>query len=174
MKGSSPTSGQPRRAWVPYFVLAVALVLTLIAAYYVSVTAEARDRSQFQNSVQHAQTSIQSRLETYIAGLRAGSALFSASDEVTREEFRTYVESLDFPRRFPGVQGIGFSLRVKPDEIDALVSRMRKEGFDHFRIWPDAAGCPVSRARCIASRRTGSVNISNPMAAMLRRSTGSR
>src|ERR1044072_1397216 len=135
--GSSPESVQPRRAWVPYFVLAVALLLTLLAAYYVSRTAEARDRLQFQSAVQHAQTSIKNRLETYISGLRAGSALFAASDEVTRDEFRIYVESLDFPRRFAGIQGIGFSLRVKPEEREALVKRMRAEGFDQFRVWPD-------------------------------------
>jgi PAS domain S-box-containing protein len=132
-----PKSGQPRRAWVPYFVLAVALVFTLLAAYYVSVTAEARDRLQFQSAAQHAQTSIQNRLETYIASLRAGSALFAASDEVTRGEFRTYVETLDFPRRFPGVQGIGFSARLKPEEKDALIARMRQEGLAGFKIWPD-------------------------------------
>src|ERR687884_1904468 len=135
--GSSPKSGQPRRAWVPYFVLVVTLLLTLLAAYYVSVTAEARDRLQFQSYVQHAQTSIQNRLESYISGLRAGTALFAASDEVRRDEFRTYVETLDFPRRFTGVQGIGFSLRIKPEEKEALVGRMRREGFESFRIWPE-------------------------------------
>jgi PAS domain S-box-containing protein len=112
-------------------------LLTLLAAYYVSVTAEARDRLQFQSYVQHAQTSIQNRLESYISGLRAGTALFAASDEVRRDEFRTYVETLDFPRRFTGVQGIGFSLRIKPEEKEALVGRMRREGFESFRIWPE-------------------------------------
>ncbi|HEX8650448.1 MAG TPA: CHASE domain-containing protein [Pyrinomonadaceae bacterium] len=137
--GSPPTNGQPRRAWVPYFVLAVALLLTLLAAYYVFHTAEARDRLQFQNSVQHAQTSIQNRLETYISGLRAGSALFAASDEVSRDEFSVYVQRLDFPHRFPGIRGIGFSVRVKPEEIDALVAKMHREGFNDFRIWPEGA-----------------------------------
>lgn len=137
--GSPPTNDQPRRAWAPYFVLAVALVLTLLAAYYVSHTAEVRDRLQFQNSVQHAQTSIQNRLETYISGLRAGSALFAASDEVARDEFRVYVEGLDFPRRFPGIRGIGYSVRVKPEEVDALVAKMHREGFNEFRIWPEGA-----------------------------------
>jgi PAS domain S-box-containing protein len=136
--GSSPTSGQPRRAWVPYFVLAVALLLTVLAAYYVSATAEARDRLQFQNTVQHAQTSIQNRLDTYIASLRAGTALFAASEDVTRVEFRTYVDALDFPRRYPGIQGIGFSARVSHEEKDAFVARMRQENFDTFKIWPDA------------------------------------
>ncbi|MGB7926374.1 MAG: CHASE domain-containing protein [Pyrinomonadaceae bacterium] len=135
--GSPPTFGQPRRAWVPYFVLAVALLLTVLAAYYVSATAEARDRLQFQNTVQHAQTSIQGRLDTYIASLRAGTALFAASEDVTRDEFRHYVEVLDFPRSYPGIRGIGFSMRVKPEERDALVARMRGEGLDSFKIWPD-------------------------------------
>jgi PAS domain S-box-containing protein len=122
---------------VPYFVLAVSLLVTLLATYYVLKTSEARDRSQFQNAVQRTQDSIRNRLETYIELLRAGSALFAATGTVNRDQFHIYVERLDVSRRFPGVQGIGFSARVRPEEKTAFIAEMQRQGLKDFRIWPD-------------------------------------
>jgi CHASE1-domain containing sensor protein len=34
--------------WAPYLVLAVSLLLTAVAAYYVAQTAEAQDRLRFE------------------------------------------------------------------------------------------------------------------------------
>src|SRR5215467_9764777 len=80
------------RKWIPYFVLAITVLLTIVA--------------------------------TYIALLRAGSGLFVAGQTVTRDEFRNFVERLEIPQHYPGIQGIGFSMRLKPEEKDALVANM--------------------------------------------------
>jgi PAS domain S-box-containing protein len=124
------------RLWVPYFILLVALLLTLLATYYVAVTAEARDRLRFQNAVQDSSDVIKNRLDTYIALLRAGNALFVVDENVTRDEFREYVGRLDLRANYPGVQGMGYSERVRAEEKDALVARMRQQGLTDFQIRP--------------------------------------
>lgn len=130
-------SGHARRAWAPYFILIGALLLTLVATSYVLRTAEAIDRLQFQNSVQRTQNSIRERLETYIELLRAGSALFvTTNGTVSREQFRLYVERLELSR-FPGIQGIGFSAHIKPEEKEAFIADARRQGLADFKIWPD-------------------------------------
>lgn len=130
-------SGHARRAWAPYLILIGALLLTLVATSYVLRTAEAIDRLQFQNSVQRTQNSIRERLETYIELLRAGSALFVTTNGTVRlEQFRLYVERLEL-NRFPGIQGIGFSARVKPEELEAFIADARRQGMADFKIWPD-------------------------------------
>ncbi|MGB9178546.1 MAG: CHASE domain-containing protein [Pyrinomonadaceae bacterium] len=137
MDDSSSKKDQARRAWVPYFVLAVGLLLTVLAAYYVQKSNEARDRLQFQNAVEHTQRSIEDRLDTYIALLRGGTALFAASNnQVTREQFEAYVERLNLQGRYPGIQGIGFSARLKPEEKDRVAASLRERGFERG-IWPD-------------------------------------
>ncbi|HYE64258.1 MAG TPA: CHASE domain-containing protein, partial [Pyrinomonadaceae bacterium] len=128
--------GRPRRMWAPYFVLAVALLLTLLATYYADAMTEAKDRLQFQISVLHAQNHIQNSLETYVALLRAGSGLFAASKSDSFDEFRAYVERLDLRRQYPGIQGIGFTVRLRPEEKDALVAQMRRRVED-FKVWPE-------------------------------------
>jgi PAS domain S-box-containing protein len=117
--------------------LALALLLTVAATYYVAVTAEAKDRLRFHNVVGDAEESIKNRLETYIALLRAGSGLFAASDRVSRSEFHAYIEQLELKRYYPGAQGIGFSVRVSPQAKDALIATMRQAGQANFQLQPD-------------------------------------
>lgn len=126
-----------RRRWIPYLVLVVTLLLTIGATHYVATTTDARDRLRFENAVQRTQDNIQNRLETYMALLRAGSGFFAGSDQVSRDEFRTFVERLELQRRYPGAQGIGFSVRVMPEEKDALVADMQRQGAENFTIRPD-------------------------------------
>ncbi len=128
---------QTWRAWTPYFVLTTTVLLTVVAMYYVATESDARDRLRFENSVIRTQDNIRNRLETYITMLRAGSALFAASESVTRDEFRLYVERLGLQQQQSGIRGIGYSARVLPQEKDALISLMHSQGVMDFKIWPE-------------------------------------
>lgn len=130
-------SAQPPRLWIPYFVLVGTLLLTAIATYYVAIAAKERDRLRFDNAVQRTQDDIQNRLDTYIAMLRSGSGLFAANDQVSRQQFRAYVDRLDLQERYPGIRGIGFSAQVQPVQKATVVAQMRQQGFDSFTIQPD-------------------------------------
>ena len=128
---------QTWRAWTPYFVLATTMLLTVVAMYYVAAESEARDRLRFENSVYRTQDNIQNRIENYIAMLRAGSALFAASENVTRDEFRIYVERLGLHGGYAGIRGIGYSARVLPQEKDSLINSLRAQGVPDFKIFPE-------------------------------------
>jgi PAS domain S-box-containing protein len=130
---------QLRRGCIPYFVLALSLLLTAGATSYVAISAQAKDKLRFQNVVNRTQNSIESRLDTYIALLRAGSGLFAASNQpVSREQFRTFVNSLLLNDYYPGTRGIGFSMRVRADEKEALIASMNQQGWEDFDIKPDS------------------------------------
>lgn len=130
---------QPRRSWIPYFVLAIALLFTTAATYYVSSTAETKDRLRFENDVQTAQAKIRERLETYISLLRAGSGLFAASEAVTQQEFQAFIGRLKLRDRYPGLQGIGYAARVPAAAKDAFVTQLRQQGRTNFKIRPNYA-----------------------------------
>jgi PAS domain S-box-containing protein len=131
----------PSRRLTPYLVLAAGLLFTFIVSYRLAKVAEAEDRVRFQALVQDVHASIQGRLETYTALLRAGTGLFAANESVEENEFRNFVKTLGLAEHYPGVQGMGFSLRVKPDERQALIERRRREGVADFQLRPapDAA-----------------------------------
>ncbi|WRH67198.1 MAG: CHASE domain-containing protein [Planktothrix sp. GU0601_MAG3] len=86
---------------------------------------------------QQTENLIRDRVKTYIALLRAGSGLFATHDPVDRETFRAYMEQLKLRAEYPGIQGIGFTIRVQPSEKDQLIARMKAEGIPNFAIHPD-------------------------------------
>lgn len=127
----------PNRQIVPYLVLLSTLLLTAIATYYVESTARNQERLRFDSSIQRTENLIRDHVKTYIALLRAGSGLFASQDTVDREEFRAYMERLQLREEYPGIQGIGFTIRLSPSEIAPLTDRMEQEGISNFRIHPN-------------------------------------
>lgn len=125
-----------RRRWIPYAVLAGSLLLTGAASYYARVTAKTRDELRFQTWISEIGHGIESRLGAYIALLHGGRGLFAATDHVTREQFKEYIDGLELERRYPGIQGIGFSIRIRPEELDDLTRRMRREHHSNFQVRP--------------------------------------
>ena len=120
-------TAQRGRPVAPYVVLAMSLLATAGAALYVGAQSSANDRTHFENLAERTQTSIVSRLDTYINLLRGGTGLFAASSRITAFQFRTYVTQLDLRDRFPGVQGIGLSLRIPAAQRDTILSELRKQ-----------------------------------------------
>lgn len=140
MTPSPPHFSRPRerlRGSVPFLVLAVCLLVTAAVVYFIGLTVEVQERMRFDNAARRARTAISTRMETYLALLRAEVGLFAASVEVTRDEFAEFADHLELRRRYPGSQGVGYSIRVMPRELPRLVASMRAQGVPNFRVWPD-------------------------------------
>jgi PAS domain S-box-containing protein len=133
---SDPPRPAPVRGSIPWQVLALSLLLTCIATYYLLATAEYRDHLRFQNQAERALHLIEDQMETYVALLRATSGLFAVKESVNAEEFRTFLSRLNLRESYPGVQGIGFSRRSAPAEVERLVAAMRRQGVPEFQIRP--------------------------------------
>jgi PAS domain S-box-containing protein len=132
------TLDRPQRQWLPSFILTGTLLLTALYSYYAFIAAKAKDQLRFENAVQQTQSKIENQLETHTALLRASSGLFVSSTRVTRQEFQIYVERLDLRRRYPGIQGIGYSARVLPDQIPDLIAEMQSQGLENFALRPES------------------------------------
>lgn len=126
----------PLTAWV---ILAASLILTY-AAYNISynfINDRARERFDFRAS--EIQRAIQDRLNVYEQVLWSGVGLLYASDEIGRDGFAKFVNAVDIERNWPGIQGIGYSVPVTPEEKTAHIEAIRAEGFDDFVIKPEGA-----------------------------------
>lgn len=121
-------------AWV---ILLASMVLTGVA-WFISnqfVLQRAVDRFRFETS--DVKSAIGKRMLEYEAILRGGAGLFAASGEVDREMWRTYVTAIEIDRYFPGIQGIGHSMVIRPEEKAAHVVAVRAEGFPDYTIRPE-------------------------------------
>ena len=127
------------RPIVPYLVLFLSLILTAISAFYVERTASARDNLRFENSVERARFSIESRIETYLDLLRGGTGLFAATDggDVSRAAFHAYVEKLQLQSIYPGIQSYGYVRRVKQADFPSFIENIRNQGQLYYNVRPE-------------------------------------
>jgi signal transduction histidine kinase len=114
------------KAYVPVVVLVCSLLATIAIAIAVDRSSEAREIARFQLAVDGVADSIEQRLETYRAILRGFSGLFSASREVTPDEYRAYLNTLDLNQRYPGTLGIGFSPRTSAADYPEIANRIKE------------------------------------------------
>ncbi|HEX7830875.1 MAG TPA: CHASE domain-containing protein, partial [Thermoanaerobaculia bacterium] len=121
---------------LPWFVFAVFVVLTLLATWFVWQTTAAADRARFENAVQSTRDALGARIDTYLNVLTAVRGLAVADPMRPRGELVAYIRSLNVQGRYPGVQGIGVSIRVSRGDLADLEAEMRAEGFPEFRVRP--------------------------------------
>lgn len=91
---------------------------------------------RFNNKAAEIAHAIEDRLDTYEMALRGGLSMLSAVGPVSRDQWREYVGKLNVLRNYPGIQGIGYSLLIKPEDLAAHVQFMRKDGFPTYAIRP--------------------------------------
>lgn len=120
----------PLRVWV----LGVGLSVVAAAVLHRYDVMEATDHVADQAAEFEAR--LGARIEAYMALLRGGIGLFATLPNLTREEFQRYVEHVGLEQNYPGIQGIGVTMRVAPDEIDDVEARARRSGLPSFRVWP--------------------------------------
>jgi signal transduction histidine kinase/CHASE1-domain containing sensor protein/CheY-like chemotaxis protein len=133
-----PSPRSPRnRLVLPYLILLLGFGFTLLVYYYFSKLTHDQDRISFDRSVQEIQDHVRLKIATSITLLRAGTGLFAASDSVEMREFDRFVQQIELQKNYPGVQGIGFSLRFPAAEKAKVIADMRREGLGDFKVWPE-------------------------------------
>jgi PAS domain S-box-containing protein len=119
----------------PLVIFAVALMSTAAFAWQLWQTVQAKDQERFERRAAIAQNSLRDHISTCITLLRGAAGLFAGSDDVRREELRAYVERLEL-ERYPGVLGIGWSLRIPASAKNNVITATRKQWSSSFDIWP--------------------------------------
>ena len=123
----------------PWIILVVSLLATAFAWNLSNKLLLDRERVRYHRAVEQIEIAIKDRVRIYEAILRGGQGLFDTTDlDVTREEWRRYVERLNLSERYPGLQGVGFSLRVPREAMAAHLGRIRSDGFPKYIIRPAA------------------------------------
>ena len=124
---------RPRLA-LPVFVLACGLGATALATYLINENLRFKSRESLKEATSQIGRTIQSRMESYVGLLRGGAGLFAANEYVTAENFRRFVERLEITKRFPGLQGFGYSVRLPAERIGELAASMRAQGVTNFAV----------------------------------------
>jgi diguanylate cyclase (GGDEF)-like protein/PAS domain S-box-containing protein len=130
---------------LPSLILVVGLAVTWLA--WLDWQRQQTDilREDFRMQVGKVRTGIENLIQTNEQILLGVAGLFSVRDDVSRAQFRSYVEALRLRDRYPGIQGVGFARLIGSAERETLVQAIRDEGFPAFRLHP-----PGEREICTA------------------------
>lgn len=115
---------------------AVFILTILFTSVFVNINRDQRG-AEFESEVRKVSNSISDRLSIYANALRGARGLFDASNDVSREEWKLYVDSLSLQTEYPGIQALGYSKVISPDEVGDIVQSIKDQGFEDFNISPD-------------------------------------
>jgi signal transduction histidine kinase len=123
----------------PWIILVVSLLATAFAWNQSNQLLNDKTRARYHRAVEQIEIALRDRLRIYEAILRGGQGLFDTNEnlDVTREEWRRYVERLKLSELYPGLLAVGFSIRVPRAALAVHVKRIRSEGFPNYAIRPE-------------------------------------
>lgn len=127
-------SQRPRM--MPLVVLLCGLLATAWAWYGLRASQQAAAELHFQQLTGEVVEAVEKRMSNHRQILLGGAGLFEASESVSREDWRHYVQRLDLETNYPGIQGVGFSQLIRPGQLAEFEAAMRSEGFADFSVRP--------------------------------------
>ena len=117
-------------------LLITSFFVTILATLYFKADVEATAQREFDFICDEIELHIANRLVASSQLLHGGAGLFDASETVTREEWLLFTEKLQFEQQLPGIQGIGFSVLIPPEQLDQHIEEIRSEGFPEYTVSP--------------------------------------
>ncbi|MBF0135220.1 MAG: CHASE domain-containing protein [Magnetococcales bacterium] len=129
---------------VPWLVLGIGLYVTFVLQEIEKNNLHQVLRSNFDYQTREILSRIELRMSAYEQVLRGVKALFMVFAGVKRNEFQHYVATLELANKYPGIQGVGFSLLVPPSEKSRHIEAISREGFPDYTIRPEGERDPYT------------------------------
>ncbi|MCG5513518.1 EAL domain-containing protein [Ectothiorhodospira shaposhnikovii] len=119
--------------------LAVGVMLSVFAADQVRRATERDTIAAFAFTSDQLTIKVQERLNAYALVLRGGAGLFESSEEVTREEWQSFIRKLHVSDTISEEQHFGFAPLILPEGLEAHEAELR-ERFPNYTVHPRWAG----------------------------------
>lgn len=125
----------------PLTVAVLGMLVTLVTGFTASRWVERKVGDEFAYKAERTAASIQQRFDAYQEVLRGLQGLFVSPYDVSRTEFRAYVELLRLTERYRSAQEFWFARHVSAAERPGYEARVRRElaargDADNFVIQP--------------------------------------
>jgi len=126
-----------KNSWIALLILLSGLVLTFVSVHQTQKNAKNIAYQEFEFQGKDIILKIDARLKANALLLRSGAAFFAASDTVTREEWRIFIEREKLSKNLPGIQGVGYSLIIPQTQLTQHIASVRKNGFPEYNVLPE-------------------------------------
>ncbi|MGY6551227.1 MAG: CHASE domain-containing protein [Erythrobacter sp.] len=142
----APPAGGRARRWlidypraVPLAIFIAIAAITLLSVFAIENNARARERAQMREYGQTIAAALDRRGNSFSAYLRAGSALFSALDDVSPARFESFAQTLRLDVGVRGAEGIGWVAVIDNADVPAVLADIRQQRPDFPAIRPPAS-----------------------------------
>jgi PAS domain S-box-containing protein len=136
------SSGSLRR---PSGVLVIGWLLTGISFYSFFEASLRRSDSYFENKKTEAEIVLRETMNGYIRLLESGAALMTVDGNVTRTDWKIFLEGLKLTNRYPGLMGVGVIYALEGSELKKFSAEMNRS-FPGFRV-QDMQGREIKDSR---------------------------
>lgn len=117
-------------------VLAFGFAITFMLVMYVGWNQKRENRIRFDMEVKEILSRIFIRVEKYEISLVQAQAFIQSNDSLTIKQFKNYIDTTEILKRYPGIQGFGYTIQTSLRDINKYEQRMREQGFRDYIIWP--------------------------------------
>tara|TARA_R110001592_G_scaffold326640_2_gene607533 strand:- start:1852 stop:3846 length:1995 start_codon:yes stop_codon:yes gene_type:complete len=119
-----------------FFMLVTCLGITYFFKHIESRATNVVLQTYFDFRVREATRQISNRIEAYAEVLRATAGFYRASERVTRLEFNKFISTLGLADYYPGIQVVGVSIIIAPENLDTHIDTVRSQGFPSYSVYP--------------------------------------
>jgi PAS domain S-box-containing protein len=126
----------PKPPLLVWALLFVSLSITFFIWQLLNKEVDKVAKVDFQHHAEKIRESVHQRMLAYEQVLRGGVGIFNATNEVSRSEWKAYIESLSLAQSYPGIQGTGFSKHLWPNELSHHIKQIRAQGFPDYTVKP--------------------------------------
>jgi diguanylate cyclase (GGDEF)-like protein/PAS domain S-box-containing protein len=121
---------------MPWLVLAASLAIVFVLWQNEKKRALSELHIRFDFRVQEITHQLQQQVVVYEQLLSGVQSLFAASEQVKRDEFQRYANTLHLLKNHPGIKALGFAPLVPLAYKETHLSAMREDGLPAYRIQP--------------------------------------
>lgn len=127
---------------LPWAVLAVGVVSSILLFVTIRATVETGARLRFERQAVDAKAVIDDRIHFYADILYGLKALFATHAPVSRVQFHQFVRSLDPKNRYPGLDVVNYAMYVRAEDRKRFEEGVRRDtglnprGYPQFAIKP--------------------------------------
>jgi PAS domain S-box-containing protein len=101
-----------------------------------------RGEAKFTTLTVESEKALQNRLASYGNALLGAAGFIQGSSAVSREEWRTYVDTIQLRDNFPGMSGMGWAQPVADEDLPSFLAQVRTDGAPDFSVHPAVPGGP--------------------------------
>jgi PAS domain S-box-containing protein len=120
-------------------LLLLPLALTFYAWKGTTENDYQRGEAKFRTLAIESEKALQNRIDSYGNALLGAAGFIQGSNAVSRDEWRTYVETVRVRENFPGINGLGWIEPVADADLERFVADNRADGAPDFTVHPAGA-----------------------------------